>query len=107
LRSRFSSSSLRTCSRRSDICRRADLEELQSRALIAAPDQEWEVRDIDEEMADDGSTDESNREDYGDTSDAAGSKVGGRPRSRKRVRRTKESLLFEERADALNIMSSS
>ena len=66
------------------------LEEPLSRALIAASDQEREIRDIDEEMVDDGSTDDSNDEDYGDMSDATGSKIGGRPRSRKRVRRTKD-----------------
>jgi hypothetical protein len=66
------------------------LEESLSRALIAASDQEREIRDIDEEMVDDGSTDDSNDEDYGDMSDATGSKIGGRPRSRKRVRRTKD-----------------
>ena len=67
-----------------------NLEEPLSRALIAASDQEREIRDIDEEMVDDGSTDDSNDEDYGDMSDATGSKIGGRPRSRKRVRRTKD-----------------
>ena len=41
-------------------------------------------------MADNGSTDESNDEDYGARSDAAGSKIGGRPRPRKRARRTKD-----------------
>ena len=66
-----------------------DLKEHQSRALIAAPDQGWEIRDIDQEMVD-GSTDDSNDEDYRDMSDAAGSEIGGRLRSRKRVRRTKE-----------------
>lgn len=66
-----------------------DLEEAQSRALITAPDQEREIRDIDQEI-DDGSTDDSNDGDYAEKSDAAGSKIGGRPRSRKRVRWTKD-----------------
>ncbi|KAH6675955.1 hypothetical protein B0J14DRAFT_587704, partial [Halenospora varia] len=67
----------------------ADLEAAQSRALATAPDQERELRDIDLEMVD-GSTDDSNDGDYADESDAAGSKIGGRPRSRKRVRQTKD-----------------
>ena len=41
-------------------------------------------------VVDDGSADDSNDEDYGDMSDATGSEIGGRPRSRKRVRRTKD-----------------
>jgi hypothetical protein len=55
--------------------------EAQSRAQITAPDQE---------MVDDASADDADDEDYADMSDAAGSKRGGRPRSRKRVRRTKD-----------------
>jgi hypothetical protein len=68
-----------------------DFEKPHLRALIAAPDQEWEIRDFDQEMVvDDGSTDDSNDEDYGVMSDAAGSKIGGPPRSRKRARQTKD-----------------
>ena len=36
-----------------------DLEEAQSHTVITAPDQEREIRDMDQEMADDGSTDSS------------------------------------------------
>jgi hypothetical protein len=54
---------------------------LQPRAQITGPNQK---------MADDGSDDDSNDEDYVDISDAAGSKRGGRQRSRKRARRTKD-----------------
>jgi hypothetical protein len=62
----------------------ADLEEAQPNALTAAPveDQERELRDINLEMVND--------RDYTNKSDAAGSQIGGRPRSRKRVRRTKD-----------------
>ena len=42
-------------------------------------------------MVDNGSTDDSDDEDYTDISDAAGSKRGGRLRPWKRVRRTKDS----------------
>ena len=41
-------------------------------------------------MVDYGSTNDSNNEDYSDMSDATSSKIGGRPHSRKRVRRTKD-----------------
>jgi hypothetical protein len=41
-------------------------------------------------MVDDGSTDDSDNEDYADMSDASGSKRGSRPHSRKRVRQTKD-----------------
>ena len=41
-------------------------------------------------MVDDKSADNAHDEDYANISDAAGSKRGGRPRSRKRVRRTKD-----------------
>jgi hypothetical protein len=68
----------------------ADLEEPKSRVQIMALDEEWELRDADQEMVDDGSSDDSDDEDYADMSDAASSKRGGRPRSRKRVRRTKD-----------------
>lgn len=69
-----------------------DLKEAQPRALTAAPvqDQEWELRDIDLEMVDDGGTDHSSDGDYADESDAAGSQIEGRPHSQKRVRRTVE-----------------
>ncbi|KAH6698236.1 hypothetical protein BKA61DRAFT_622485 [Leptodontidium sp. MPI-SDFR-AT-0119] len=41
-------------------------------------------------MADGGSADDSDDEDYADKSDATGPTKGGRPHSRKRVRRTKD-----------------
>jgi len=50
---------------------------------------ELEIRSIDQEIADGGNSD-SNDEDYCDMSDAAPSKVRGRPRSRKRVKRAKD-----------------
>jgi hypothetical protein len=68
----------------------ADLEEPKSRVQITAPDEEWELCDTDQKMVDDGSTDDSDDEDYADMSDAAGSKRGRLPHSRKRVRRTKD-----------------
>lgn len=43
-----------------------------------------------QEMADDGGADDSDDKDYDDLSDAASGKRGCRPRSRKRVRRTKD-----------------
>ena len=43
-------------------------------------------------MANNGSADDSSDEDYADKSDAAGSKRGGRPRPRKRVRWTKDTM---------------
>ena len=55
-----------------------------------APDEEWELRDTDQEMVDDRSPDDPDDEDYADMSNAAGSKRGGRPHSRKRIRRTKD-----------------
>jgi hypothetical protein len=59
-------------------------------ALIVALDQEWEIHNFDQEMVvDDGSTNDSNNEDYGVISNAAGSKIGGLPRSRKQARQTK------------------
>lgn len=66
-----------------------DLKEAQLRDQITAPYDQWEVRDIDQEVVDDRGTDDSNDEDYSDMSDATGSKIGGRPHSRKRVCRTK------------------
>ena len=68
----------------------ADLEEPKSHIQITAPDEEWELRDTDRKMVDDGSADDSDDEDYADMSDAAGSQRRGRPRSRKQVRRTKD-----------------
>lgn len=67
-----------------------NLEEPLSCALIAASDLEQEIRDIDEEMVDDRSTNDSNDEDYDNMSNATSSKIRGRPRSRKRVRQTKD-----------------
>lgn len=52
-----------------------DLLEAQSHAVITASDQEREIRDIDWEMAGDGSTDDSNADDYSARSDAAGSQI--------------------------------
>jgi hypothetical protein len=68
----------------------ADLEDPQSVALTAALGQERRIHDIDQEMADDRGTDDSNDEDYGDESDAAAYEIGGRPHFRKRVRRAKD-----------------
>ena len=68
----------------------AELEEPKSRVQIIASDEEWEVRNTNQETVDDGSADDSNDEDYAGMSDAAGSKKGGRPQSRKCVRRTKD-----------------
>ena len=67
----------------------ADVEP-KSHIQITAPDGEWELCDTDRDMVDDGSTDDSDEEDYAGMSDAAGSKRGGRSRSRKRVRRAKD-----------------
>ncbi|RFU26187.1 hypothetical protein B7463_g10151, partial [Scytalidium lignicola] len=67
-----------------------DLEELQPRALSTALRQEREVRDADQEMVDDGNSDDSNDEDYVDMSDAAASEMRSRPRSRKRAKRAKD-----------------
>jgi len=66
--------------------RSTDLEDPQSVALLAAPGQEREIR----EMVDDGGTDDSNDEDYGNMSDAAASEIRGRPHFRKRARRAKD-----------------
>ncbi|KAL5312886.1 hypothetical protein ACEPPN_019312 [Leptodophora sp. 'Broadleaf-Isolate-01'] len=68
----------------------ADLEEPKSRVQITAPDEEWELSDTDHKMADGGSADDSDDKDYADMSDAPSPTKGGRPRSRKRVRRTKD-----------------
>jgi hypothetical protein len=54
-----------------------NLEEPLSRALIATLDLEWEIHNIDEEMVDDGSTNDSNNKDYSDISNATSSKIGG------------------------------
>jgi len=56
-----------------------DLEEPLLCAIIAASDQEQEICDIN-----------SNNEDYSDMNNATSSKIGGRLRSRKRVRQTKD-----------------
>lgn len=66
-----------------------DLEEAQCHTEITPPDKEWELRVTDQEMIDDGSANDSDK-DYADMSDAAGSKRRGRPYSRKRVRWTKD-----------------
>ncbi|RDL30225.1 uncharacterized protein BP5553_10503 [Venustampulla echinocandica] len=66
-----------------------DRKDPQSVALLAAPGPEQETRDIDQEIVD-GGTYDSNDEDYNDISDAAASEIQGRPRSRKRVRRAKD-----------------
>jgi hypothetical protein len=66
-----------------------ELEEHQSHALATALGEERKIRDIDQEMVSNGSTDNSSGKDCCDVSDAAGSEIGGRPRSRKRARRTK------------------
>ena len=68
----------------------ADLKEPKARVQITALDKEWELRDKVQKMVDDGSADDSDDEDYADISDAAGSKRRGPPRSRKRVKRTKD-----------------
>ena len=44
-----------------------------------ALDQEQEICNIDEEIVDDGSTNNSNNKDYSDMSNVIGSKIGGRP----------------------------
>ena len=67
-----------------------ELEEAKSGVQIIASDEEWELRESDQEMVDDGSADDSDDGDYADMSDSAGSNRGGRPHSRKRVRRTKD-----------------
>jgi hypothetical protein len=67
-----------------------DLEDHQSIALLTAPSQEREIRDIDQEMVVDRGTNDSNDEDYSDMSNAAGSEIASRPRSRKRVKRAKD-----------------
>jgi hypothetical protein len=67
-----------------------DLADPQSAALLAATSREREIRDIDQEMANDGGADNSNDEDYGDVSDAAASEIRGRPHFRKRARRAKD-----------------
>ncbi|KAF4633077.1 hypothetical protein G7Y89_g5046 [Cudoniella acicularis] len=79
-----------TASTVSAVLESADLEAAQSRALATAPDQERELRNIDLEIVDNRSTDDLNDGDYADESDDAGSKIGGRPRFRKRVRQTKD-----------------
>jgi hypothetical protein len=66
------------------------LEAAQSRALITAPVQEREIRDIEQEIVDDESTNDSDDGDYADKSAAAGSTIGGPRRSRKRARRAKD-----------------
>ena len=68
----------------------AEDEEPKSHIQITATNEEWELRDTDRKMVDDGSADDSDDKDYADISDAAGSKRRGRPRSQKRVRRTKD-----------------
>jgi hypothetical protein len=67
-----------------------DLEDPKSVALLAAPGQEREIRDIDQEMVNDGGTDDSNDEDYSDMSDAVASETRDRPHFRKRARRAKD-----------------
>lgn len=74
----------------SDALESNDLEEPQSVALLAAPGQERKIRDIDQEMVDDGGTDDSNDENYGYMNDSAAPEIQGRSRSWKRVRRTKD-----------------
>jgi hypothetical protein len=67
-----------------------NLEEPLSCALIAASDLEREIREINEEMVNDRSTNDSNDEDYNNISNATSSKIGGQLQSRKRVRQTKD-----------------
>ncbi len=81
------------------------LEEAQSYTVITALDQEQEIRDTDQEMADDRSTDDSNNEDYGARSDATSSKIGGRPRSRKRVRWTKDTEHNDKEAPSIHSLN--
>lgn len=65
-------------------------EHTQPVARLTAPAQEREC-DTDQEMSnDEGSSSDSNDEDYCDVGDAASSKVRGRPPIRKRVRRAKD-----------------
>lgn len=62
----------------------------QSRPLVTAPSPERELCDINQEMVNGGSADDSDEDSDEDSDDAASSQIGGRPRSRKRVRRTKD-----------------
>jgi hypothetical protein len=59
-----------TASTASAAAESADLEEGQSRVQITAPDEEWELRDTDQKMVDDGGADDSDDEDYADMSDS-------------------------------------
>ena len=56
---------------------KALLEELESRVQITVPNEEWELRDTDQEIVDNGSTDDSNYKDYAKMSDVGSSKRGG------------------------------
>ncbi|KAH6672626.1 hypothetical protein B0J14DRAFT_78188 [Halenospora varia] len=67
-----------------------DSKRTQSVARLVAPAKEREIRDTDQEMVDDGGTDDSNDEDYDDMSDAAASEIRRPSRSRKRVKRAKD-----------------
>ncbi|KAG9228046.1 hypothetical protein BJ875DRAFT_490305 [Amylocarpus encephaloides] len=58
--------------------------------LLAASGQEREIRDINQDIVNSGSTDDSDDEDYTNMSDTTSSKRGGRPQSRKRARRTED-----------------
>jgi hypothetical protein len=67
-----------------------DLEGPQLVPLLAAPGQEREIRDVDQEMGDGGGTDDSDDEGYSDKRDVAASEIGCRPHFQKRARRTKD-----------------
>lgn len=67
-----------------------DFEHTQLVVLPVAPAKEREIRDADQEMADDRGTDDSNDEDYDDISDASSSQIGSPLPSRKRVKRSKD-----------------
>lgn len=67
-----------------------DSERTQSVARLVAPAKEQEIRDTDQEMVDNGGTDDSNDEDYDDISDAVASEIRRPPRSWKQVKRAKD-----------------
>jgi hypothetical protein len=61
----------------STILESTNLKEPQSHALIAALDHEWEIGNINKKIVDDGSTNNSNDEDYSDMSNTTDFKIGG------------------------------
>lgn len=73
---------------------------------IMAPQEDWERCDTDRETVDSGSADDSEDEDYSDTSDAARPRRGSRRHSRKRFRRMKDTARNDVKENPPHLVNS-